>query len=284
MAPRHHRHSSTYRLQFRPGFGFAEARALVPYLTDLGITAVYSSPQLAATPGSTHGYDICDHRRLNPDLGTASDYAAFSDALRDAHLGHIIDVVPNHMAADPSCNLWWRDVLENGPSSPYSDFFDVDWHPIKPELKGRVLLPVLGDQYGLVLERGDLQLRYAGGTLELMSGGPGGLNLPINPRQIPRVLGLPSDRVGHVLPEDDADTREYLSVMTALENLPHYTERAAGRVEERQREKDVARQRLRRLADASAVVRAHIDACLRCAKSLLKNPAEPYYHRRYAWR
>lgn len=272
MAPRRLRHSSTYRLQFRPEFGFTAARAIVPYLADLGITAVYSSPQLAATPGSTHGYDICDHSRLNPDLGTADDYAAFSQALRDADVGHLIDIVPNHMAADPSRNRWWRDVLENGPSSPYSDFFDVDWAPTKPELKGRVLLPVLGDQYGLVLERGDLQLRFADGTLELLCGGPEGLNLPINPRQIPRVLGLAAARVGHALTEPEADAREYLSIMTALENLPHYTERDVARVEERQREKDVARDRLRRLAGLSPNVRAHIAACLRYANG---SPGDP---------
>jgi len=158
---------STYRLQLHGGFGFSRARDVVPYLARLGVTDCYSSPHLRANPGSTHGYDICDHRELNPELGTRTEYEAFSSALVAHDLGHIVDIVPNHMAADPASNPWWRDVLENGPSSPYSHFFDIDWQPVKAELIDRILLPVLGDQYGLVLERGELRVRYDDGALPL---------------------------------------------------------------------------------------------------------------------
>jgi (1->4)-alpha-D-glucan 1-alpha-D-glucosylmutase len=162
---------TTYRLQLQPAFGFAEARAVVPYLDALGVTDCYTSPYLTPSPGSSHGYDICDHRQLNPELGTRDDYDAFSAELRARGFGHLVDVVPNHMAADPVSNPWWRDVLEHGQASPYADYFDIDWRPIKPELKGRVLLPILGDQYGLVLERGELRLAFDAGAIVVHYGG-----------------------------------------------------------------------------------------------------------------
>ena len=192
---------STYRLQLHGGFRFADARDLVPYLAQLGVTDYYSSPHFKANPGSRHGYDICDHSSLNPELGTEADYDAFCGALQAHGLGHIVDIVPNHMAADPRSNLWWRDVLENGPSSPFGDFFDIDWDPVKPELKGRVLLPALGDQYGRVLERGELQLRFEDGALHLWYFD---MDLPINPRQAPRVLGLRVDRLEQEMADDPA--------------------------------------------------------------------------------
>ncbi len=267
--PRRRAPVSTYRLQLHAGFGFRAAAELVPYLAELGITDCYSSPHLMATPGSTHGYDISDHNRLNPDLGTDADYAAWTDALAAHGLGHLADIVPNHMTADADANRWWRDVLENGPSSPFSDYFDVDWAPIKTELRGRVLLPILGDQYGEVLARGDLNVRFDAGTLVLHHADG---TLPLNPRQLPRVLGLDAGVTNHTLPEGAPETLEYLSILTALSNLPPIAERTPTLVDERQREKDVARQRLARLADQSPEVRAHIDTCLRMVNG---TPGDP---------
>ena len=175
---------NTYRIQLHRGFGFSSALEIAPYLTELGVTDVYTSPYLRANPGSTHGYDICDHGELNPELGTSVEYDAFANGLKGLGLGHILDIVPNHMACDARSNPWWRDVLENGPSSPYSEYFDIDWKPTKPELEDKVLLPMLGDQYGTVLERGELQLQFTHGALHLMYFD---LDLPINPRQAPRV-------------------------------------------------------------------------------------------------
>jgi (1->4)-alpha-D-glucan 1-alpha-D-glucosylmutase len=250
-----HRPVSSYRLQLHGNFGFVHARETVPYLSQLGITDCYTSPHFKANPGSTHGYDICDHSSLNPELGTEGDYDAFCGTLRGHALGHIADIVPNHMAADPRSNPWWRDVLENGPSSPFASFFDIDWHPVKAELFSKVLLPVLGDQYGRVLERGELQLRYCDGALHLHYFDH---VFPINPRQSPRVLGLHVDELEAELPRDPA-LREYLSILTALQNLPAYTERDAARIAERQREKEVARERLARLTRESAAIERHID-------------------------
>lgn len=175
---------STYRLQVHGGFPFSAARDRAGYLARLGIGAVYTSPYFTAAPGSTHGYDVSNHNEINPELGGAEAHAAFIAALHAAGLGHIVDFVPNHMGIGTASNLWWKDVLENGPSSPAAGFFDIDWTPVKAELHAKLLLPILGDQYGKVLERGELQLVFQDGLLVLHYFEH---ELPINPRQAPRV-------------------------------------------------------------------------------------------------
>jgi (1->4)-alpha-D-glucan 1-alpha-D-glucosylmutase len=151
---------ATYRLQFHQGFTFRDATALVPYLAWLGISHVYASPLMEARPGSTHGYDIVDHNRINPEIGSEADVAALSASLKAHGMGLILDIVPNHMAVGGADNAWWLDVLEWGEGSPYAAYFDINWDPLREDLKGRVLLPVLGDQYGAVLERGEIVLRF----------------------------------------------------------------------------------------------------------------------------
>jgi len=162
-APRQHflspRPRATYRLQFSKTFGFDDARRIVPYLAHLGISHVYASPLLKARPGSTHGYDIVDHNRLNPEIGGLVKFDALVGELRRHGMGLILDFVPNHMGVGPD-NPWWVDILEWGRASPYAEYFDIDWEPLEPTLNGKVLLPVLGDHYGLVLERGELQVRF----------------------------------------------------------------------------------------------------------------------------
>ena len=155
---------STYRLQLRPGFGFEEAAAIAPYLAELGISHVYASPYLQAVPGSTHGYDVVDHSRVNDELGGAEAHARFCAALGEHGLGQVLDIVPNHMAITAE-NAWWTDVLENGPASRYAGYFDVDWDPPESRLRNRVLLPVLGDHYGRALEKGELRVERRGGSL-----------------------------------------------------------------------------------------------------------------------
>ena len=118
---------STYRLQFHAGFTFREATAIVPYLSALGITHVYASPYLKARPGSTHGYDVIDHSKLNPELGTPADFDAFLAALEQHGMSHILDIVPNHVGVATNDNAWWNDVLEHGRSSRYADYFDITW-------------------------------------------------------------------------------------------------------------------------------------------------------------
>ncbi|WP_119300615.1 malto-oligosyltrehalose synthase [Dongia deserti] len=152
--------TATYRLQFNRHFTFADARQLIPYLSELGISHVYASSYLKARPGSAHGYDIIDHNEINPEIGSWSEFEGFCDALREAGIGQILDFIPNHMGIGYADNEFWLDVLEWGPISPFAGFFDINWHPRQPNLKGKVLVPLLGDQYGNVLERGELELRF----------------------------------------------------------------------------------------------------------------------------
>jgi (1->4)-alpha-D-glucan 1-alpha-D-glucosylmutase len=151
--------TATYRLQFTPEFGFTDATAIVPYLSDLGVGHMYASPYLKARPGSMHGYDVVDPNAFNPEVGTAAEHAAMVAAAQARGMGQILDFVPNHLGVGPE-NPWWMDVLEWGERSPYAHFFDIDWKPLRPELLGKVLVPTLGDQYGRVLEAGDIVLRF----------------------------------------------------------------------------------------------------------------------------
>ena len=155
---------STYRLQFNRQFTFRQAREIVPYLHELGVTDCYASPYFQARAESLHGYDITDHNKLNAAIGSREDYDAWIAELHAHGMGQILDFVPNHMGIGEPRNQWWMDVLENGPSSIYAPYFDIDWHPLKPELHDKVLLPILGDQYGRVLERGELQVHYDDGS------------------------------------------------------------------------------------------------------------------------
>jgi (1->4)-alpha-D-glucan 1-alpha-D-glucosylmutase len=152
---------ATYRLQFHAGFGFADAQAIVPYLAALGISHLYASPITMARPGSLHGYDVIDFNRLNPELGDEAAFDALVGELHAHGMGLVLDFVPNHMGVG-SDNPWWLDVLEWGPSSPYATFFDIDWEASARGVRGKVTLPVLGDQYGKVLEAGGLRLQFDG--------------------------------------------------------------------------------------------------------------------------
>jgi (1->4)-alpha-D-glucan 1-alpha-D-glucosylmutase len=150
---------STYRLQFHAGFTFTQAGEIVPYLADLGITHIYASPYLAAVAGSMHGYDVIDHTRLNPEIGSEQDYEEFLAALDRRGMSHILDVVPNHMGVETNDNAWWNSVLELGRDSPFAGYFDIAWDdPCNPASSGRVLIPALGEPYGDVLEKGQLKL------------------------------------------------------------------------------------------------------------------------------
>jgi (1->4)-alpha-D-glucan 1-alpha-D-glucosylmutase len=247
---------ATYRVQLSHAFTFRDVEALTPYLQDLGVSDCYCSPMLAARAGSPHGYDISDHGTLNPEIGTRADLERLSAALRRHHLGLVVDFVPNHMAIDPQTNAWWRDVLENGPSSPYSRYFDVDWRPVKEELRDKVLLAILGAQYGEVLERGDLQVVFDDGALMLTYFER---VLPINPRRTPLVLREGLDALDARLGADHSDVRELRDILEALAGMPAQTETDEPAVLERQRAKESARVRLAALARRSAAVREHID-------------------------
>jgi (1->4)-alpha-D-glucan 1-alpha-D-glucosylmutase len=259
---------STYRLQLNKQFTFRDARAVVGYLHALGISDAYASSYLAAVPGSLHGYDVADPTRLNPEVGTGEDYDAWIADLHAHGMGHLLDVVPNHMGIAKSANPWWLDVLENGPSSRYARYFDIDWHPIKTELTDRILIPILGDQYGAVLERGELALDFDAGAFVVRYYDD---VLPIAPDTYagilaPRLDGWLEAHAG------DADADELQSILTAASHLPPRTTRDADAIATRAREKEIVKRRLGALAEASGAVRALIDESL---KIFTGNPEQP---------
>jgi (1->4)-alpha-D-glucan 1-alpha-D-glucosylmutase len=247
--------ASTYRLQFHAGFTFVDAAALVPYLAALGISDCYCSSYLQAVPGSMHGYDVADPTSLNPEIGTEEDYRRFVDTLSAHGMSHLLDVVPNHMGIARSRNRWWQDVLENGPSSRYAKIFDIDWQPLKPELAHKVLLPILGDQYGTVLERGDIQVFHEDGSFCLRYFET---TLPLSPRSYVAILRHRVDELTRELGEEHPDLVELLSIITSLERLPPRYEQDPERLAERHREKQVAKRRLSELMQRSDAVRAFV--------------------------
>ena len=244
--------TATYRFQFNRSFTFRQATQLVPYLHEFGISDCYASSFLKAMPGSNHGYDVIDPTCLNPEIGTEEEFKALADALRAKGMGLILDVVPNHMGIGKALNGWWRDVLENGPSSHYADAFDIDWHPIKRELENKVLLPILGDQYGTVLENQELQVRFVDGAFAVEYYDQ---SLPLAPKSWIHLLQHNVDRLTAT---DDPHVIELHSIMTALRNLPSRYEREPERVAERYREKDVVKRRLAALVEQSPAIRDYI--------------------------
>jgi len=244
--------TATYRLQFNKNFTFRQAREIVAYLHYLGISDAYASPYFQAGAESLHGYDITDHNKFNAAIGSREDYDAWVAELHAHGMGQIVDFVPNHMGINDPQNTWWQDVLENGPSSLYAPYFDIDWRPLKTDLHDKVLLPILGDQYGRVLERGELQVRFDGGSFSLTYFDH---VFPIAPGTYRYILQLALENLAEFRDEDFY--AEFQSIRTALEYLPRRTETNPGRIKERAREKEIIKKRLeRRCAEAPQVQRA----------------------------
>ena len=254
---------ATYRLQLHREFTFADATRLVPYLAALGVSHVYCSPYLRARAGSRHGYDIVDHAALNPEIGDRAAFDRFAQALTDHAMGQIVDVVPNHMAVMGSDNAWWMDVLENGQASVYADYFDIDWHPPDPDLAGKVLVPVLGDHYGRVLEKGELQLRYETET------GAFAVRyhehrLPIDPREYSVLLDLAlteSAQLANPLPE--AAKSALASIATGFRRLHPRDDLRQAHLAERNRDKELLKGRLAALVVEHSTLAAAIEQAVR---------------------
>jgi (1->4)-alpha-D-glucan 1-alpha-D-glucosylmutase len=249
--------TSTYRLQFNRHFTFAQARELVPYLHALGISDCYASPYFQAGAESLHGYDITDHNKLNAAIGSRAEYDDWITALHAHGMGQLLDFVPNHMGIGEPRNLWWADVLENGPSSPYAHYFDIDWHPLKSELRDKVLIPILGDQYGRVLERGELKVHYDSGRFFLRYFDH---EFPIAPGTYRHVLEIALDQLREH--KEDDFYAELQSILTALEYLPRRTEQNPERIAERTREKEIIKRRLERRSQEAPMVQQAIEKAL----------------------
>jgi len=253
MSSRSHIPRATYRLQLNRDFTFAKAEAIVPYLSSIGISHCYVSPCLKARPGSMHGYDIVDHNSLNPEIGSSEDFDRLVTALHKHDMGLILDIVPNHMGVMGSDNAWWLDVLENGEASVYAGFFDIEWHPLKEELQGKVLVPVLHDHYGAVLESGDLKLVFnsARGEFDIWYREN---RFPIDPKEYPRVLQPCGAKVTEMLGEQNPDQLEFQSLITAFGHLPGRQETSSDRIAERNRDKEIHKRRLAELCARSSEI------------------------------
>ncbi len=262
--------SATYRLQFNREFTFRRAAAWVVYLHALGVSDVYASPYLKARPESTHGYDVTDHNALNPAVGAEADYREMVAELQERGMGQVLDVVPNHMGIG-SANPWWMDVLENGPVAQHAQAFDIDWRPLNPGSEGKVLLPILGDQYGAVLESGDLKLEFheRDGIFAIRYWEH---LLPVDPRGYADILRLRLDALIAQTGSEHLDVLELQSIITAATNLPDREERDPERVAERSREKEIIKRRLRALWSWSSEVRAYIQEALAVYNG---TPADP---------
>lgn len=234
---------ATYRIQLTEAFPFPQAQRQLAYLSELGISDVYTSPMLQARPGSQHGYDVVDHGQVNQQLGGDRAFERFARAARQAGLGIVTDLVPNHMCVDGNDNRWWLDVLEHGPSSPYASHFDIDWRPPKPDLADQVLLPVLGEQYGRVLEN---QL-----TVQLVDGRfRAALSyawFPLAPRSWTHILAIALERLRAEADPEATIVLELESIIRALEHLPLRTETEPDRVRERRRETTIIYRRMANL-------------------------------------
>ncbi len=247
--------TSTYRLQFCKDFRFEDALEVVDYLYDLGVSDVYASPIFTARAGSTHGYDVVDHGQVDPALGGEEGFAAFSVALRSRGMGLILDIVPNHMWVGEPSNTWWMDVLENGPSSSYAAYFDIDWQPANPHLENKLLLPILEDQYGNVLEDGKLRLALEDGAFFLYYHDT---KLPLSPRTYGNILSHQLERLTEALGDDHDQVLELRSILTAISHLPPQAEGDAEKVMELRREKEIIKRRIAALYQGSVEVRSAI--------------------------
>lgn len=262
---------STYRLQFNRDFTFNQACEIIPYLSALGISHLYASPYLKARPGSTHGYDIIDHNTLNPEIGTHEEYEQFCAALANHGIGQVLDIVPNHMGIQGGDNAWWLDVLENGQASAHAGFFDIDWAPVKAELHGKVLLPVLGNRYGEVLDNAELRLRFEAQRGEFVIYYYEH-HFPVDPAEYTQILTYRMDVLSARLGPDHPLLMEYQSLVTAFRNLPSRDETLPERQVERRRDKEVHKRHLAGLVERSSDIAWFLEENLQIFNG---SPGEP---------
>ena len=241
---------ATYRLQLTPGFRFADAAALADYLAALGVSHAYLSPSFEAEPGSTHGYDVVDPGRVREELGGAAGWAQMNEALEARGLGRMLDIVPNHMSIASTANFWWWDVLENGLSSKYAAYFDVDWAPQSSPSENRILLPILSERYGAALTGGRLSLERRGGSFGVRVGDR---VLPAAPRALDDVLRRAAYRAG---------SDELAFYADAVHGLPLSTSTDRESLHRRHRDKGVIGVLLARLFETEPRLAAAVDATI----------------------
>jgi (1->4)-alpha-D-glucan 1-alpha-D-glucosylmutase len=248
--------NATYRLQLNKSFTLHDAERQMDYLARLGISHLYLSPILEAQPGSMHCYDIVNHRRLNPELGAQTDLDRFCDRLRLRGMGIVLDLVPNHMGIGKH-NAWWMDVLEHGAASEFAEYFDIEWSPVKKELHGKVLLPILGAPYGKVIRKGELHFSFNSDhgkfTVAYYDD-----ELPLSPESYPMILGRRLNVLNERLGAANMDVMSYNSIVDALSNLQPGTSWTTGltkdAIERRLREFQVSCHRLVDLCHSNTLI------------------------------
>jgi (1->4)-alpha-D-glucan 1-alpha-D-glucosylmutase len=246
--------SSTYRLQFNKDFTFQDATKLLDYLSELGITHLYASPILRSRPGSTHGYDVIDPTRLNPELGSEADFLLLQNELRNRGMGLVLDIVPNHMSAS-SENSWWMDILEHGTESAYASYFDVDWHPPSRTLDGKVLLPVLGRPFAEVLEAGEFKLVFSEGRLFVQYFES---LFPLAPGTYRGILGKNIEKLRDKIGEGSTAYQEYSGIVAAFAELPSPATVKAGEAGDKRLRFEGLRERLRQVVNGNADVESFL--------------------------
>jgi glycogen operon protein len=254
-----HSLGATYRMQLHARFGFLDALAQLDYLERLGVTDLYVSPIFVAAAGSRHGYDVVDHQQVSPELGGEQAFDALTRGLAARQMGLLVDWVPNHMGNAPGQNRWWEDVLENGRSSIHAAAFDIDWAPQKQELQDTVLLPILGDQYGGVLERGELSVEVEAGQFFVRHFDR---RFPLGPKSLLELVASAQRSTG--LSKDHPFQQELESLCASLRHLPD--RHASTQLEQKElgREKEVFKRRLRTLmAESPQVLTAFQEALTR---------------------
>ena len=260
--------TATYRLQFNAQFRFEQARALVDYLDRLGVTDVYASPLLQARPGSSHGYDVTNPSHVNGEIGSEQELEALTAELHHHHMGLLLDIVPNHMAAD-SDNRWWMDVLEDGPGSAYAPFFDIDWHPPRVTLQNKVLLPILGRPYAGALESKELNLVLEQGGFFIQYFD---IKLPVAPRSYLLILRHRLDELEHKLGADDPAFRELGGILAAAAGLPERVALSTEMAGERRLQREAMKERLWNLYRSSSEIRAFVDENVRAFNGRKREP------------
>lgn len=263
---------ATYRLQLGADLTLDQVTALLPYLERMGISDVYLSPLFRARAESSHGYDVVDHGTIDPAIGDMQSFARLAGAAREAGMGVLLDVVPNHMGINDPANAWWNDVLENGEGSFFADFFDIEWHPHASALQDKILLPFLGEPFGTVLENGDLNVVYRERRLQLEYGPR---RFPLAPSSWPTVLDLARDDeslAANNNPVAATDRAELSSIITQLRNLSAGSKRDSDSMDERYREQKIAARRLEQLVAASPNVRESLDRALTTINGEPGNP------------
>lgn len=261
--------AATYRLQFHRRFRVEHATGLAPYLDALGITDLYASPIFQARRGSSHGYDVTDPTRLNVELGTEENFESLVSALKERGMGLLLDIVPNHMAASVE-NRWWTDVLESGQGSPFSGFFDIDWHSPKKALTNKVLLPILGGPYGRMIEEQEISLRLEKGGFTVHCSS---VKLPVSILSYPRILSLRLPSLEETYGPDHPSFRELWDLVTTIEHLPKAAEADAEAARERHASEEGIKERLLRLYTERPEIREHIDETLRMVNGRKGDPA-----------